>query len=333
MTASGTRPTKIVYLSKVLWGVAWYRCHTPGVALKELGHDVMLTDNVDLRWPEEADIFVTLALPFPQVLDTVRRVNARGGLTVLDVDDDYWNVHPENPAAEVWTHQKQTLLAEIAREVQLITATTPEMAAVMRPMNSNVAILPNMLPDQHWIGRSAASNPDTAGVVLGWAGSGGHRPDVRMVSPFLTELLNEFDDLEIELAGAKPDWILPHARIHMPEFVRIEDYPTRLSRFDIGIAPLLENQFNRLKSDLKFLEYGILGIPAVYSKSPSYERSVKHGKSGFLAAKRKDWLRHLRALIRDADLRAEIGGEARKFAETRLISDNIHLWEEAYGLK
>jgi glycosyltransferase involved in cell wall biosynthesis len=42
------------------------------------------------------------------------------------------------------------------------------------------------------------------------------------------------------------------------------------SEFDVAIAPLADTAFNRLKSDIKLLEYTAMGLPAVVSAIGPY---------------------------------------------------------------
>ena len=45
---------------------------------------------------------------------------------------------------------------------------------------------------------------------------------------------------------------------------------------------MLDHPFNHAKSDLKWLEYSICYIPAIYSTISPYTASVEHGKTGWL---------------------------------------------------
>jgi glycosyltransferase involved in cell wall biosynthesis len=105
-----------------------------------------------------------------------------------------------------------------------------------------------------------------------------------------------------------------------------------LVSFDIAIAPLKNIEFNKAKSDLKYLEYAMAGLPVVASDIEAYNKTIIHGQNGFLAKSEEEWFKYLSLLIEDYKLREKIGRAARAYAETRTIEKNIHLWEEAYGL-
>lgn len=325
-------PKVVVYLVDSWGAVAWYRCHTPGMALKARGHITVLTDKVDPRWVETCDVMVLQRAFQPHALDLIEAVKSRGGMTVYDSDDDYWTLHPENPVFQFWTAERLAGLAGVIKAVDVVTTTTPELAETFTPMNRNVRVLPNMLPDEHWPATPKQTPADGERLVIGWAGSASHKPDVRMIGPALAQILDEFPHVDLELVGARPEWVPPHPRITFPEFVPVDEYANIIARFDIGLAPLVDNKFNRCKSDLKFLEYSIFGIPSVVSRVLPYSQSVAHGENGYLAVNTKDWFKYLRALVQDRGLRESIGTQARTFAEERLVSRNVRLWEEAYGI-
>lgn len=321
----------IVYIAETMFGSAWYRCHTPGMALKELGHEVVLTRDPDPALLERCDVLVLLHLARPGIDRLVGQLDARGTLTVFDIDDDYWNLHPENQANRYWDAERLRIMEQVARACRVVTVSTPELADVMKPMNPNVRVLRNMLPDAHWpTTRRPVS--ETGPLVLGWAGSSSHLPDVRMVAPVLLQLLDEYPDLTVRLVGANPDWVTSHPRLEIGEWVQIEEYPAQLAGFDIAIAPLLDTRFNRCKSDLKYVECAMAGLPVVASQVDSYTAAIVQGENGFLARNTKDWLKHLRRLIEDSSLRDRIGEAARPFAEERLVSANAWRWEKTYGL-
>lgn len=325
------KPKKIVYYVNQWWAVSWYRAHVPGSTLKALGHEVQMTDSIDRHWVEECDVLVTLPAPDPRLPDVVRMLKARGALTVLDTDDDYWSLHPENPSR--WTNEMLDLYATIARDVDLVTIASPELMGVMKALNCNVRVLPNTLLSENWPKERKHTKPDGEPLVLGWAGGTSHAPDLRLVYPVLLQLLDEFPTLEVQIAGLVTDDVPVHPRLVRPRAVRIEEYPDLLAGFDIAIAPLLDSRFNRCKSDLKFLEYGMVGLPTVASPVAPYARSINQGVNGYLAKNNKDWLKYLRLLINDSAARDRVAAKARAFAETRLITDNIDRWVKAYGLE
>lgn len=88
-------------------------------------------------------------------------------------------------------------------------------------------------------------------------------------------------------------------------------YAKALDEADIVIAPLADNSFNRMKSNLKQTECWTRKLPIVCSDIPPYNVHGRHMENCILipAEKnaRKYWQKYLKKLILDADLRKQLG--------------------------
>lgn len=88
-------------------------------------------------------------------------------------------------------------------------------------------------------------------------------------------------------------------------------YATVLNETDISIAPLADNTFNRMKSNLKQVECWSRKIPIVCSDVPPYNVDGINGVNCVLIPNKKNadkyWYKALRNLILDAELRKTIG--------------------------
>ena len=81
---------------------------------------------------------------------------------------------------------------------------------------------------------------------------------------------------------------------------------------DINLAPLERgNPYCRAKSELKYIEAGILGVPTIASRIDAFEYAIRDGENGLLAGNTEEWTAALEQLITDADLRREMGERAR----------------------
>lgn len=319
---------RIFYLGADFFGCGWYRCHVPGVALRALGHDVVMDSKLH---PDaiDYDVIVFQRSHNEAILEAVKEANARGVLTVYELDDDLWHVDPNNPAAEYWTRQKLGLVEDTMAACRLVTTTTKYLAQLFRRFSKNVMVLPNMLPGEFW--RIKRAPRQDGRVILGWAGSQGHWVDLGLLGNTLHQILDEFPNTFMYFAGMKGYPFDKHERMDALPAVPVEQYPKMLAQFDIGVAPLADVVFNRAKSDLKFLEYSMAGVAFVGSKDEPYEEAVKHGVNGYLVQNPKDWLRYIRRLIVDEELRVRMLRSAQEYANTRLIENNVWLWEQAYG--
>src|SRR6185436_14479874 len=111
---------------------------------------------------------------------------------------------------------------------------------------------------------------------------------------------------------------------------KVPDYYKGID-FDIAIAPSEDNLFNRSKTWIRALEMAALGIPIVAQNRLPYSDFVIDGKTGFLVDTEEEWETALNTLIMDADMRAEMGANAREPAAGWTIEEGWRLWESAYG--
>ena len=88
-------------------------------------------------------------------------------------------------------------------------------------------------------------------------------------------------------------------------------YAQVLDETDIVIAPLADNTFNRMKSNLKQVECWTRKLPIVCSDIPPYNVHGRNMENCVLipAVKnaKKYWIKNLKKLILDADLRKQLG--------------------------
>ncbi len=330
MSKKDSSSKKILYLPPHNDACAWYRCAVPGLELKKRGWHVDFTQKVNAEFLKQYDIIIFQRASNERALKWIEFCNSLKILTVGEIDDNLWHIHEKNPAYGVWTPERLTGLEKCLRAVHLITTTTPALADYLKPINSNVIVLPNMLPSEYWQVKQTES-PDGK-IVIGWAGSLSHWPDLELLKAAVPQILDEYANTEFHIAGLNSSPFPDHKRIKVVEPVHGEDLALLLATFNIGLVPLISGKFNDCKSDLKFIEYAMVGLPVVASKVDAYERTITNGQTGFLARNPKDWLKYLKRLLDNTDIRHKMGENARKYAETRTIEKNIWMWEKAYGL-
>ncbi|MDI6821785.1 MAG: glycosyltransferase family 4 protein [Actinomycetota bacterium] len=303
----------------------------PGVELKKRGHHVVLNDFLTIDRVREFDIIVFQRQFIASSLRAIDYANSLGKLTVYELDDDLWHIDKASPAYNFWSDPRKLRAVEAAlKACQLVTTSTPYLAELLRQYNKNVVVLPNMLPSEYW--QVKHESREDGKIIIGWAGGAHHWSDLEILRGTIEQILDDYPHVELHVVGMREYPFKEHERIKILKPVRLEEYSKLLSKFDIGIAPLVDTQFNHCKSDLKFIEYGMVGLPVVASKVIPYMKSVVHGENGFLAQNPKDWMKFLRRLIEDPDLRLKLGRKAKEYAQTRTIEKNIWMWERAYNI-
>jgi len=124
-------------------------------------------------------------------------------------------------------------------------------------------------------------------IKIGYMGSRGHLRDLEMVIPSLKNQLRNNPLLRFETFGtvdvSEAFRDCPaQFRHHKPE----KDYIQFLNKlktlgWHYGLAPLVDDEFNRCKTPSKFIEYSAAGIITVASNLEPY-KCIKNGETGYL---------------------------------------------------
>lgn len=122
--------------------------------------------------------------------------------------------------------------------------------------------------------------------------------------------------------------LLGKPEVYDGQYVTYDEYEEALHTSDIALLPLLDTEFNRSKSDLKFIECASAG--AVVLASPVvYSQVVKDGENGFIFRDVKEFDNKLRTLIFNKKLRREVAENAYAYVKhNRLMSQH---YEERIG--
>ncbi|GIV30322.1 MAG: hypothetical protein KatS3mg028_1388 [Bacteroidia bacterium] len=154
-------------------------------------------------------------------------------------------------------------------------------------------------------------------IILGYAsGTPTHNQDFLIIKPVLQRILRRHSNVRLFLAGHlnKFDWGDSTEQVHHIPFVRWQKLPETLSTFSINLAPLrVDNPFSQSKSEIKFMEAALLGVPTIASPTQAFCHAINSGKNGFLAKSQEEWEEVLENLINNPEKRTTIGQEARNY--------------------
>ncbi len=192
-----------------------------------------------------------------------------------------------------------------------------------------IHVVPNAIDFDVWdnLKSDGKCEPKKDGVVrIGFSGCGNHNGDLEIVKPVLLTLLDEYPNLEIIMSGhfecfkdiKNPRFMVPGRWVNIHEF----PYMVKGWDLDIGIAPLRDNNFNRAKSNLRWLEYSALKIPTVASDVRPFRESLT--KDNILLAVSKDeWYEKLKLLIENPRTAFNYGTTAYKDVKDRFNMEKI----------
>ncbi len=303
-----------------------YRGVVPAKGLELRGHQAVADLYFNLQFLDKLDVLVFQRKANKKDIEILKEAKKRKILTVYDIEDNLWRVAPHNPGRGFWTNERLKIAETLTKKADLVTVTTKNLKNFVKRLNPNVEVIRNYLFSKYWSYSPPLEKPESL-IVIGWSGSPSHSDDLKILKGVLEQVIEKYN-LKVIIQGLPINPFSSPNVIFDPTWVRIREYPKKLRRYDIGICPLENNQFNEAKSDLKFIEYGALGIPAVCSPVGEYQYTVKNEYNGFLAAKPREWVKYLSLLVENSNLRLSVAYRARKLAETRGLEACGEVWEK-----
>jgi glycosyltransferase involved in cell wall biosynthesis len=258
------------------------------------------------------------------------------GLKIAVDQDDLIEVEENNP------HKKEHEVKQAAEVVKitlgiadLVTTTNKYLQRELSQYSDKVVVLPNYMDMEYW--DIPKAKPEDHQLRIGWAGSITHLSDLAMIAPVIDSLGEEFPEVKWIFVGEPraEQLFSPKLNAEYMLGVPFEAWATKLHglRFDIGMAPLQRTTFNKAKSNIKYLEYAIAKIPAVYSKIVYSRRNMDSRFRGIVAENLIEWRNGLHNLIVSGNLRKDIANCAYAHVRQQYdIKDHIDEWMEAYHL-
>ena len=259
-----------------------------------------------------------------EISQVLSGLTARGNILLQEFDD-----HP-------------LILEEIVREnyftfraISTVQTSTQYLADVLREFNPHIYLFENQLAS---LPERRIYNMKNERVTI-FFGALNRRPDWEPLMPAINAAIRRYGDrlhfhvisdhafyeaLETEekdFAGGVRD-----ASIVAP----YERYTAALHDADIALLPLRDTEFNRAKSDLKFIEAA--GHGAVALASPTvYAETMRDGETGLIFRSPEEFAEKLDLLIERADLRRTLAEHAYRYvAEHRLLEYHLDNYISAY---
>jgi predicted SAM-dependent methyltransferase/glycosyltransferase involved in cell wall biosynthesis len=275
----------------------------------------------------------------------LEEVNRRGIPVIFEIDDDLFSVDDE-AGARPWPSVGQKMwMRRILREADGVIVSTLNLAARFGSLNSNIVVLPNQLDELLFqTSKSIAQeSTDTDEIVCGYMGTHTHMDDLLSVLAPLRDILTRHKKkLTLEIVGVGDGALIQElfpghsVRIHavpddMVKYPEFTSWMQKNLHWDFAIAPLVDTTFTQSKSDIKFLDYAVQGIPAIFSDVPAYRNTVQHLETGMIAqSSYASWSECLERMVSDRDLRLKIARNAHaKVWEERMLATRAKDWLKA----
>lgn len=183
--------------------------------------------------------------------------------------------------------------------------------------NKHATVIPTPLNTRKFV--PSQREKEKKRLVIGWVGS-------HTTTKYLDILTNVFQklrqryDFDLLIVGANKNIEIPGVHVINRKWT-LEREVKDFQEIDIGVYPLIEDEWAIGKTGFKTIQYMAIGIPCVVSDVGANKTTIQDGVNGFLASSEAEWLKKLSLLIEHADLREKIGGEGRKTVVERFSTD------------
>jgi O-antigen biosynthesis protein len=257
-----------------------------------------------------------------EVIEWVKKTSKT--FRVFELDDLITNLPPKSPhRANIAADIGQRLKKALALCDRFVVSTEP-MKRAYGKMCGDTVVVPNRLEKARWLGLSPGRRSGKPRV--GWAGAIGHLGDLGVIAPVVAATAKEIDWV---FFGMCPDALRPHiAEFH--GWAALHDYAAKLASLDLdlAVAPLEYHPFNEAKSNLRLLEYGVLGYPVLCTDILPYQSGLPVVRT---ANKHRDWVRAIRDLVADRDVLRELGEKMRQAViRDWMLEDHLDEWKRAW---
>jgi glycosyltransferase involved in cell wall biosynthesis len=183
------------------------------------------------------------------------------------------------------------------------------------PLTSQVTVLPTPENPHRFNGTSGRPSQPGHALTIGWIGTHSTARYLERLKPVFQELARRHP-FELRVIGAGSPVVMPGVRVANQPW-RLEHEAGDVERFDIGVYPLSDAEFDRGKACYKAILYMAAGVPMVASNHGANQRIIQHGVNGLLASSDREWVEHLARLMEDPSLRARLAEEGRKTVSAR----------------
>jgi glycosyltransferase involved in cell wall biosynthesis len=308
-----------------------YRAWEPMRVLSRRGHEVQQNERDRPLAPQallRVDVVHVHRVATPELQVVAREVRDAGVGLVWDNDDDVTAVPRTNPLyARFGGPRSRDALAavrQMVRYADVVTTPSAVLAEQYRELGAaDVRVLENYLPPEF----VKVRNQKHRGVVIACLAALEHQVDYQQLElrDTLARLLDAHPDLRVVSLGLGLG--IASERYENRKQIAFLDLARTLSHADIGIAPLVDIQWNRARSNVKLKEYGAAGLAWLASPVGPY-RGMGEQQGGRLVPNDR-WYEELERLVANGRERGKLAKRAARWAKGEGIERHADAWELA----
>lgn len=177
----------------------------------------------------------------------------------------------------------------------------------------NVKIMPTTIDTSYHL---PSKQKENGAVTIGWTGTQTTLKYLKSIQNVFVVLKEKYQNKIdfIIICDTKPEWFpVDYQYVKWNRNDEIQ----QLNRIDVGIMPLIENEWTKGKCGFKGLQYMATEAATVMSPVGVNLEIIDHGENGYLADSEDDWIQYLSDLVDSKDLRIALGKNGRKTVQEK----------------
>ena len=272
---------------------------------------------VDLDW---ANIVIFSRNVEPSTFPILRYLVSKGIPFIYDLDDNFFEIPPESVMGKLLQEPAyQKMLNTYVSQATLVRVYAKPLLEQIAPLTGSAKLV--LGPIDWSIIRPVAQKHPEKSVKIVYATSRSQEDYLgKVFSSALEKIINKYSNkVQVFFLGFNPLNVKHYSNVHFRPFrANYDVYMRNFSSagFDIGLAPLVEDNFHRSKSNVKYREYAACHIAGIYSNIDVYSDWVIDELTGLLVKNTETaWFYAIERLILDRELRSQIKDNAYRHAQ------------------
>jgi glycosyltransferase involved in cell wall biosynthesis len=279
-----------------LGGVNYHRIIAPLMRMKQThGVNIHFIDSLnelkDMYLDKIDNLLVSRKLSVTNHKEFKKMLVENGIRLILD-NDDFWNLNQENPAYGLYKVYYGPDIKKTIQIADVIWTPNKYLARQMGHINpfADIQFINNALnlDEKQWMNQRKTTKSD---LWFGYLGAAAHSKDLKLMGPaFSGENILCVKNLGYE------DILNPTKTVKP---LGVFEYGKYYKRFDVSLAPLAQNKFNRCKSDLKVTEAAMTKTAIIASDVENYNWSIVDGETGILCSTPEQWREAIASMTKE----------------------------------